>query len=180
MENKEYDNWLSDKMWDAMDEKTTEFVFSQGEKYLGELCKESGIITNRCFTLLSIILAVCPFLISTAVSLNDSLFSGVAYLFVSVCVGLCVMLLGIIKPRYGSCVGRSPKDLLRIEDLEHYKESACTSYLKYELENLEVKIEKTKKANEDRAAGYKMILYILLVSLSCLLAFAMFFTSFCQ
>lgn len=180
MENEKYDTWLYDEMWEAMDAKTSEFTFSQGEKYLEELCKESGIITTRCFTLLSIILAVCPFLISTAISINNGLFSCVAYLFVSVCVGSCIMLIGIVKPRYGSSPGRSPKDLLRIEDLKHYNETSGSSFLKYELENLQNKIEKTEKSNEERATGYKMVLYILLVSFSGLLAFAMFFTSFCQ
>lgn len=180
MEPKECDNWLSPEIWKALDANTAEFSFSQGEKYLDELCKESAAVTNRCYTLLGIILAVCPFLISTAISINDSLFSGIAYVFVSVCVGLCIMLIGIIKPRGGLSVGRSPKDLLRIEDLEHYQATSCKSYLKYELENLQYKIERTEKTNEERAAGYKLILYILLVSSSGLLAFAMFFTSFCR
>ena len=170
--------WLMpDDMWNIMDEKTTEFVFSQGEKYLSELCSVSISLTNRCYTLLGIILAVCPFLITTAISINDFLFSSIAYMFASVCVGLCIMLIGIMKPRGGYSIGRDPKSLIRMTDLKHYKDTKCTSFKKYELENLQHKIEETEKANEQRAKEFKMILWILLISFCCLLVFAMLFTS---
>lgn len=170
--------WLiPEEMWDLIDEKTTEFVFSQGEKYLSELCKVSISIINRCYTLLGIILAICPFLITTAISIHDFIFSSIAYLFASICVGVCIMLIGIMKPRGGYSIGRDPKGLLRISDLSHHKETGRVSYLKYELENLQSKIEKTEKANEERAKEFKTVLWILLISFCFLLVFSMLFTS---
>lgn len=175
--NDQKETWLSEEIWYSMDGKTTEFVFSQGEKYLSELCKVSDSITNRCYTLLGIIMAVSPFLVTTVISIQNFLFSSVAYLFASVCVGVCIVLIGVIKPRGGYSVGRDPKSLLRIEDLDHYKQTKRISYLKYELESLQNKIEETNKANESRSEQYRIVLYVLLISFCCLLVFSMLFTS---
>jgi hypothetical protein len=86
-------------------------------------------------------------------------------------------LLRLISPRLENGVGRSPKDMLRGADLIHYRETGCDSYSKYELENLQYKIEQTEESNNKRARQYKTILYVLLISFSVLLFFSVIFTS---
>lgn len=163
---------------ELLDGKTVDFVFSQGEKYLEELCKVSDSITSKCYMLLGIIFAVCPFLITTSLSVNKIVFTIIAYVFASVCVGVCVMLLLIMKPRSGYSKGRSPKDLIYMPFLEHYKKENIASYAIYELENLQWKIDETNRANEQRSKTFATTLWTLLVSFCSLLIFAMVFASY--
>ena len=52
----EQEAWrLSDDVMDLLDDKAIDFIFSQGEKYLEELCKVSDSIMGRCYTLLGLV-----------------------------------------------------------------------------------------------------------------------------
>jgi FtsH-binding integral membrane protein len=174
----EQDAWrLSDDVMDLLDDKAIDFIFSQGEKYLEELCKVSDSITGRCYTLLGIIFAICPFLVTTVLSVGEFLFSVVAYLFAVVCIGVCIMLLLTMKPRDGYSKGRDPKELTYGPFMEHYKENKISSYALYELENLQWKIDVTGKANNQRSRTFTIALWTLLVGFCLLLVFTMIFTS---
>lgn len=174
----EKDVWrVPDEAIDLLDGKAIDFIFAQGEKYLEELCKVSDSITGRCYSLLGIIFAVCPFLVTTALSLHDPMFSTIAYLFAMICVGACVMLLLTMKPRLGYSKGRDPKDLTYEPFMKHYKENEIESYSLYELENLQWKIDDMRKANEQRSKTFTVALWTLLVSFCTLLVFAMIFIS---
>lgn len=91
---------ISDNEASHIDEKVGQFVFSQGEKYLDELCKIKQATVNRSYTLIGIMVAVCPFLITTSISLHRLAFTVVAGLFALMCIVLCFVLLSLIKPRY--------------------------------------------------------------------------------
>lgn len=178
-EDAEKDTWkIPDGAIDLLDGKAIDFIFTQGEVYLEELCKVSDSITGRCYTLLGIIFAVCPFLVTTALSLHEPIFSMVAYLFATVCVGVCVMLLLTMKPRFGYSKGRDPKGLISEPVMKHYVENGIDSYSLYELENLQRKIDDTNKANEQRSKTFTVVLWTLLTSFCTLLVFAMIFTSY--
>lgn len=174
----EIDAWkVPDGAIDLLDGKAIDFIFAQGEKYLEELCKVSDSITGRCYTLLGIIFAVCPFLVTTALSLHEPMFSMIAYLFATVCVGICVMLFLTMKPRLGYSKGRDPKDLIYEPFMKHYEENDIGSYSLYELENLQWKIDGANKANEQRSKTFTVALWTLLISFCTLLVFAMIFIS---
>ena len=174
----EQDAWrLPDDAIDLLDSKAINFIFDQGEKYLDELCKVSDSITGRCYTLLGIIFTICPFLVTTALSVGKLLFSVVAYLFAAVCIGVCIMLLLTMKPREGYSKGRDPKGLAYMPFMEHYKEKGISAFALYELENLQWKIDTTSKTNKHRARTFTIALWTLLVSFCTLLVFTMIFTS---
>lgn len=170
--------WLTNEIWGKIDKETADFAFYQGENYLKEICEVSASITNRCYTLLSIILALCPFLITTVVSLNNFIFSSIIYFIGTIYIGLSIAITGLIKPRSGYSPGRPPKDLLKRENLEHYKKSSECSYVKYELENLQRKIECIENSNKIRAKSYRLILFALIGSFAFSLAFALVFITF--
>lgn len=175
----EQDAWRTpDDIEDLLDGKAIDFIFSQGEKYLEELCKVSDSITGRCYTLLGIIFTICPFLVTTALSVNERLFSVVAYLFATVCIGVCIMLLLTMKPRDGYSRGRDPKELTYKPFMEHYRNENISSYALYELENLQWKIDTTNKTNNQRSRTFTIALWTLLASFCLLLVFTMIFTSY--
>lgn len=173
------ETWLTKDIWNNMDKETSEFAFSQGEKYLTELKKVSDSITNRSYMLLGIIIAVCPFLITTILNFSNQFLIGVAYFFTSICIGVSIALIGLTKPWLGSSVGRDPKSLIRMEDLQHYRATKDnSSFVKYELENLQNKIEKTDMQNKQRAQLYKIVLFVIIGSFSLLLLLVLIFKTF--
>ncbi|MCE5224502.1 MAG: hypothetical protein LLG05_01425 [Porphyromonadaceae bacterium] len=161
--------WLTDEMWNVLKEKPVVFAFEQGEKYLSVICAVSEKLTEKCFTLLGIIVGICPFLIASIYTFKNQYFIIVASTFSIVCIVLCFMLLKLIQPRIGYSIGRSPKEILNKELVEYWNSNEETVFEKYELENLQHKIEKTLEANDQRAKTYKIILYTLLISFSILI-----------
>ena len=73
--------WITDEMWDLMNDDITNYVFDQGEKYLEDLYRISGTITGRCYTLIGIIVAVYPFVITSSLSIKNFYYFMLAALF---------------------------------------------------------------------------------------------------
>lgn len=77
----EQEKWLTDEMWNLVEGKPALFAFDQGEKYMNAICTVSEKITERCFTLLGIIVGICPFLIASIYTFKNDKFVFVAALF---------------------------------------------------------------------------------------------------
>lgn len=170
--NKDFDTWLTGDIWDGMDAESADFAFDQGEKYMRELQDVAKAITDRCYMILSVIVSVCPLLITASLTTGNPGMSAISYMFTAFCVGLSVFITGIVKPRGGFSIGRDPKSLLRPCDLEHHKETKSPIKL-YELENLQNKIEFLEKENATRSGQFTVALYSIIVALSLSLVFAL-------
>ena len=166
----EQERWLTDEMWDMVEGKPALFAFDQGEKYLNAICIVSEKITERCFTLLGIIVGICPFLIASIYTFKNYYFILVAAIFSIICIMLCFDLLKLIQPRGGYSIGRSPREILNRENMDCWVLNKNEVFEKYELENLQNKIDKTLKSNNERAKKYKQVLCTLLISFSTMIA----------
>ena len=162
--------WLTDEMWDLMDDGITNYAFSQGEKCLEDLYRISNTITSRCYTLIGIIVAVYPFIITSSLSANNVCYFILAALFLSICVSVCAYIIfGIVQPYPAIGPGASPRDRLVLSTLKNYKERGETNFKKYELETLQEGIDYMEMSNAKRARKYRNALFILLGSLSLFL-----------
>ncbi|MCY6330248.1 MULTISPECIES: hypothetical protein [Bacteroides] len=165
--------WISDEIWDLMNDDITNYVFDQGEKYLADLYKISNTITARCYTLIGIIVAVYPFIITSSLSVRNIFYFILAVLFSIVCIAIgCYIVLGIVTPYPAIGPGSSPRERLVIDTLLNYKERGETNFKKYEIEALQEGIEYMEASNRQRAQKYKRVLYFLLCSLSVFLVIA--------
>lgn len=88
------------------------------------------------------------------------------------------MLLSLIQPRGGYSIGRSPREILDKENINCWTSNKNEAFEKYELENLQNKIDETLKSNNKRAKKYKQVLYTLLISFSLLIAASSFILIF--
>ena len=159
------ETWLTDDLWNKMDEASTNFAFEQGEKYIQELQEVAKAISNRCYMMLGVIVTVCPFFITTSIATHDISLKCISYMFTAFCVGLSIFITGIVKPCRGYSIGRDPKSLLRICDLEH-REATESSIKLYELENLQHKIEQLERENTFHAKQQTIAMYAIVAALS--------------
>lgn len=171
--NNESELWLTDELWDSIDDESANFAFEQGEKYMLELQEVAKSITNRSYMMLSVVVAVCPLLITTSITTNNLVLSTISYLFTAFCVGLSIFITGLVKPRGGFSIGRDPKSLLRLCDMQHHKQTNSCIKL-YELENLQNKIEMLEQDNNIRAKQQTVALYSIVIALSICLIVASF------
>ena len=154
--------WITDEMWDLMNDDITNYVFDQGEKYLEDLYRISETITGRCYTLIGIIVAVYPFVITSSLSIKNSYYFMLAALFLIVCVSVCYYIVFcIISPYPAVGPGASPRERLVLNTLKNY-----------ELEALQESIDYMEESNKERARKYRNVLYLLLGSLSLFLVAA--------
>ncbi|EIY48016.1 hypothetical protein HMPREF1068_03095 [Bacteroides nordii CL02T12C05] len=165
--------WITDEMWDLMNDDITNYVFDQGEKYLEDLYRISGTITGRCYTLIGIIVAVYPFVITSSLSIKNFYYFMLAALFLIVCVSVCYYIVFcIISPYPAVGPGASPRERLVLSTLKNYRDRGETNFRKYELEALQESIDYMEESNKERARKYRNVLYLLLGSLSLFLVAA--------
>lgn len=162
--------WISNELWSKIDSESADFAFEQGEKYMRELQDVAKAIVNRSYLVIGVAVTICPILITTSITTNNTALRFITYLFTAFCIGISIYVTGIIKPCRGFGLGRDPKSLLSSCDWNH--RSATNSNIKmYELENLQSKIEALKKDNEEKARQLIIALYSILFALStCLIA----------
>lgn len=166
---------MPDDAFDLLDAKAIEFIFLQGEKMLDEECKVSNSTTNRCYTLVSIIVAVCPLIVSSVVSINKHAYTVLVFLIFLALMSACFILVGIMKPRYYYGLGKDPKTLSEITTMKHYQETGSKFYPYYMLSEIQMRIEETEKDNVHRCKMFTIALYIVVSSICLFVPFALLF-----
>ena len=170
------DMWrMPDDAFELLDEKAVEFIFSQGEKMLDEECKVSSSTTNRCYALASIIVAVCPLLVSSALSIHNGAYTILVGLLFLLLMAACLILVSIMKPRYGYGIGKDPKTMAELPVMRHYKETGSKFYPYYFLTEIQMRIEETEKDNVRRNRLFSIALYIVVLSICLFVPSALFF-----
>ena len=150
--------WLTDELFDLVDNDVADFAFEQGEKYMREQEDTAKAIVNRAYLILGAAVTVCPLLITTSLTSENAFLKCMSYFLTAFCTGLSIYLMGIVKPGKTSSMGREPKDLLREEVLKHHRDTGCNIKL-YELENLQRKIDNLEKENAAKSKQLKTALY---------------------
>lgn len=149
--------WINNELWKKIDEKSADFAFEQGEKYMYELQENAKAIVNRAYLVIGVAVTVCPLLITVSITTDNEILRFVVYMFTVFCIGISIYATGIIKPGRGFCLGRDPKSLLLSCPWDHRK--ATNSNIKmYELENLQNKIDALKRDNEIKAKQLTVVL----------------------
>ncbi|MFQ9293863.1 MAG: hypothetical protein ACLR4B_04255 [Bacteroides fragilis] len=74
------EKWITDEMWELMNDDITNYVFEQGEKRLAELNSIADTISSRSQTVLGIIVAVYPFIIMFCCADKNNLLFGIGSL----------------------------------------------------------------------------------------------------
>lgn len=162
--------WLTNEMWSLMNDDITDYMFSQGEKYLEGLYQSSDTLMRRCYMLIGSIVAVYPFIIMSTVFVNNLFYLILASLFLMICALVCsYIVFGIVKPFPVIAPGASPRDRLDLSTLKNYKERGETNFKKYELEALQEGIEYMEASIAKRVRKYKNALFTLGGSLSLFL-----------
>ena len=170
------DLWrMPDDAFELLDDKAVAFIFSQGEKMLDEECKVSNSTTNRCYALASIIVAVCPLLVSSALSIHNNAYTILVGLLFLLLMAACWILVSIMKPRYGYGIGKDPKTMAELPVMRHYKETGFRFYPYYFLTEIQMRIEETEKDNVRRNKLFSIALYIVVLSICLFVPSALFF-----
>lgn len=160
---------ISEEEWNLLDEDSSKFVFDQGEKYLKELCEVAKSTSNKCYTLMGLLFAICPLVTSMVLSFKQICFYIIASLFAMFSIVICIMLYNVMKPFLGYSIGRKPKELININYLKRYhlgkeKFNESLSYVKYELTNLQHKIDETEKINTLQCKRFSRILRLVFIN----------------
>ncbi|MCS3109631.1 hypothetical protein NXV07_18685 [Bacteroides fragilis] len=94
------EKWITDEMWELMNDDITNYVFEQGEKRLAELNSIADTISSRSQTVLGIIVAVYPFIIMSAAQIKTIYYSVLVALFAIVCICVSIYITrNLISPR---------------------------------------------------------------------------------
>lgn len=165
--------WIGKDLWGKIDDKSADFAFEQGEKYMFELQETAKAIVNRSYLVLGVAITVCPLLITTSITANNTELRLISYMFTVFCIGISIYVTGIIRSCRGFSLGRDPKSLLFSCDWNHLKATKSNIKL-YELENLQNKIESLEKDNETKARQLTITLYSVVCALSACLIAALF------
>jgi hypothetical protein len=175
------EKWITDEMWELMNDDITNYVFEQGEKRLAELNSIADTISSRSQTVLGIIVAVYPFIIMSAAQIKTIYYSVLVALFAIVCICVSIYITrNLISPGDTKGVGASPRERLVLATLKNYNVRKEENFKKYEIESLQESIEFMLRHNKERANKYKIVIYILFGSFSLflLLTCALILSSF--
>lgn len=159
---------IDDETWELLDKETAEFFFQEGEKFLINSNSIGDKINQRCYTLISVLISICPLLIGVIVAINDEMkcIASLIALFVFICIVAICFLAKLLLPRFSKSIGREPHQLMNKEVLRFYtdEKDRKRNVMILEIERLQHKIKFVTKSNEQRAVIFGIVLTVLIIA----------------
>ncbi len=162
MSKKEEGIWiLKPEYFNRLTEENMQFVIGEAEAYLSVLIGVSEKITERSYSLLRIVISLCPILLGVFIGVD---IQAKSYLVLLTCVCFILsagFLFFSFRPYRSQCLGDSPKTVVYAEDIEG--EDVGKNLKRSKIEAYQRKIEIMRDSNEIRARYFRRSLYALAV-----------------
>ncbi|MDQ3110126.1 MAG: hypothetical protein M3R17_09540 [Bacteroidota bacterium] len=165
--------WTPDiKEWQNISIDVYKFCYQQGEERLNTLISDGEKITNKCYTLIGLllpVLSICLGMLIKDISKPILSLEVILSIIAVIILGGCVFYLTkLIRSRPGYPSGIEPEKIfcaaqLEFEGLEE-EEKLLKSVYYNEMQHIQYKIEKNRTSNAARIATFDKVLYTIIIT----------------